>query len=127
MRANTTYHMQAAVQLQNGISATDVDHTFTSGTPLMAPNITVTTTPGMTPQSGVEELTPLIGSKGIVVTDLQGNTLWSYVMPSAPAPDDIEGVKLLPNGHFLIGIGDGSAYNMAAPQLPRLRLSPFER
>src|SRR6201996_2590913 len=64
MLANTTYHMQASVQLQNGITATDVDHTFTTGAPLLTPNLSVTTTPGMTPQPGVEELTPILNSKG---------------------------------------------------------------
>ena len=112
MLANTTYHMQASVQLQNGITATDVDHTFTSGNPLLTPalNLTVTTTAGLTPQSGLEEITPIGSSKGIVVTDLQGNVLWSYMLPSAPSTDDIEGVKLLPNGHFLITVGEGSTY-----------------
>ncbi len=30
MQASTTYHMQAAVQFTNGISANDIDHTFTT-------------------------------------------------------------------------------------------------
>ena len=30
MLANTAYHMQAAVKFQNGTTATDVDHTFTT-------------------------------------------------------------------------------------------------
>lgn len=118
MLANTAYHMQAAVQLQNGITTTDVDHTFTSGSPLLTPNFTVTTTPGMTPQPGVEAVTPLIGSKGIIVTDLQGNALWSYKLPTSSPADDIEGVKLLPNGHFLIGIGAGSTYNINGTATP---------
>ncbi len=117
MLANTAYHMQAAVQFQNGITATDADHSFTTGTPLLTPalNLTVTTTPGLTPQSGVEELTPLLGAKGIVVTDLQGKVLWTYQLPKADPTDDIEGVKLLPNGDFLISIGEGSTYAGATP------------
>jgi hypothetical protein len=115
MRANTAYHMQAAVQLQNGISANDVDHTFTSGTPLLNPNLTVTTTAGMTPQSGLEVLTPYIGAYGIAVTDLQGDVVWSYALPNAPATDHIEGFKQLPNGHFLMSIGEGSTYTGASP------------
>jgi hypothetical protein len=115
MLPNTAYHMQAAVQLQNGITANDVDHTFTSGTPLLTLNLTTTNTPGMTPQSGVEELTPIGASKGIVVTDLQGNSLWSYTLPSPAVTDDIEGVKLLPNGHFLITIGEGSTASGTGP------------
>ncbi len=110
MLPNTAYHMQAAVQLQNGVTANDVDHTFTTGAAELTPLVTVTTTAGMTPQSGLEELTPILGSKGIAVTDLQGKVLWSYVLPSAPSIDDIEGVKPLPNGHFLITIGEGSTY-----------------
>jgi arylsulfate sulfotransferase len=116
MLANTTYHMQASVQLQNGITATDADHTFTTQAPEMTVPLTVTTTPGMTPQSGLEELTPISAPYyGVVVTDLQGNTVWSYALPSPPSPDDIEGVKLLPNGHFLITIGQGSTYNLNNP------------
>ena len=30
MQGSTTYHMQAAVQFTNGISAKDVDHSFTT-------------------------------------------------------------------------------------------------
>jgi hypothetical protein len=118
MLANTAYHMQAAVQLQNGISANDVDHTFTAGTPLLTPNLTVTTTPGMTPQSGLEVLTPYTGAYGIAVTDLQGNVVWSYKLPNSPATDHIEGFKQLPNGHFLMSIGEGSAYNVNSPTNP---------
>lgn len=113
MLPNTLYHMQAAVQLTNGPSVTDVDHTFTTGTPEVQPNLLVTTTPGMTPQSGIEQLT-LIGSpaNGIVDTDLQGNILWSYALPNNPVgqagADEIDGVKLMQNGHFLIDVGQGS-------------------
>lgn len=118
MLPNTAYHMQATVQLQNGVTATDVDHTFNSGTPLMTPNLTVVTTAGLTPQSGVEELTPLLPSRGIVVTDLQGNVIWSYVLPNAASTDDIEGVKLLPNGDFLINISEGSVYSFLNSNSP---------
>jgi hypothetical protein len=118
MLASTTYHMQAAVQLQNGVMATDVDHTFATGVPMVTPNIAVTTTAGMTPQSGVEEITTVTGSKGIVVTDLQGNILWSYYIPNAASTDDIEGVKLLPNGHFLITVAEGSTYSLSSSTSP---------
>ncbi len=33
------------------------------------------------------------------------------ILPPNPASEDIEGVKQLPNGHFLITIGDGSGFN----------------
>ncbi len=111
MLPNTTYHMQATVQFSDGGSVTDVDHTFVSGAAPIAPNLSVTTTPGMTPQPGVEELTFLGGqTTALAVTDLQGNILWSYVLPSdSTIHDDIEGAKLLPNGDFLISVGQGSS------------------
>ena len=57
MLPNTTYHMQAVIELTNGAKVTDSDHTFTTKSPLFAPNLTVTTTAGQTPQPGLEELT----------------------------------------------------------------------
>ena len=64
MQGSTTYHMQAAVQFTNGISAKDIDHTFTTqAVPAnMQPKLTVTTTAGMTPQPGVELLNMLSGA-----------------------------------------------------------------
>ncbi len=64
MQGNTTYHMQASVQFTNGISANDVDHSFTTQ-PVpanMQPKLTATTAPGMTPQPGVELLNMLNGT-----------------------------------------------------------------
>lgn len=113
MLANTTYHMQATVQLANGLSVNDTDHTFTTGTPELQPNLLVTTTPGMTPQSGLEQLS-LIGNPatGIVVTNLKGNIVWSYALPNNPVgqsgAEEIDAVKLMQNGHFLITVGQGS-------------------
>ncbi len=115
MLANTAYHMRAAVQLQNGVTANDSDHTFTAGTPLLTPNVTATTTPGMTPQSGVEVLTPYLGSYGIAITDLQGNVVWSYTLPHGLSGDHIEGFKQLPNGDFLMSIGEGSTDTYPSP------------
>jgi arylsulfate sulfotransferase len=111
MLPNTTCHMQATVQFSDGTSATDVDHTFVTGGALIAPSLSVTNTPGMTPQPGVEELTFLSGtSYGLAVTDLKGNILWSYALSSnGISLDDIEGAKLLPNGDFLITVGQGSS------------------
>jgi hypothetical protein len=110
MLPNTTYHMQAAVQFSGGESTTDVDHAFVTGAALLSPNLSVTATLGMTPQSGVEELTFAGGmSEGLAVTDLQGNVLWSYVLPkNGISHDDVEGAKLMPNGDILITVGQGS-------------------
>jgi hypothetical protein len=111
MLGNTAYHMQASVQLANGATANDIDHTFTTGAPLLTPNLTVTTTPGLTPQSGLEELAVQQGTAGgIAITDLQGNVVWSYVLPDSPATNEIDGIKQLPDGDFLITIGQGSTY-----------------
>jgi arylsulfate sulfotransferase len=103
MLANTTYHMQATVKFTGGPTFTDMDHTFTtkSLTAVQLPKLTATTTPGMTPQSGVEFLN-LISTGGQVsvgVTDLAGNMLWGY---NAPPGEFSNGAKLMPNGHFLI-------------------------
>jgi arylsulfate sulfotransferase len=114
MLPNATYHMQATVQLSDGGNVSDVDHTFVSGAAPIAPNLSVTTTPGMTPQPGVEELTFLGGLTGLVVTDLQGNILWSYVLPSN-AGVTVQGAKLLPNGDFLLSLGESSAQSLVGP------------
>ena len=109
MLANSTYHMQATLQFGPGVSFTDADHVFATGTFPVAqlPSITAATTAGMTPQSGVELLDligiPATGKVGVAVSDLSGNVLWTYapgpvVAPAAAAYP----IKLLPNGHFLI-------------------------
>ena len=88
MQASTTYHMQAAVQFANGISANDVDHSFTTQ-PVpanMQPELTATTAAGMTPQPGVEMLDLLGGTPSeVAVTDLAGNVLWTYANPGNAA------------------------------------------
>src|SRR5262249_17076384 len=58
MRASTTYHMQAVVNLPDGTQFTDSDKTFTTGAlpAEILPNIAVEQTPGSTPGSGVELL-----------------------------------------------------------------------
>lgn len=108
MQANTTYHMQASVKFVNGQKATDVDHTFTTGSPPanMALPLTVTASPGAAPQPGVEVLNAVNGTpQGVFVSDLAGNVLWSYPVPGNPKSDQIDGVKLLPNGDFLLVVG----------------------
>ena len=105
MKGNTLYHMRGVVQFADGTQYMDLDQTFTTQALPAAqlPVITTTTTPGMTPQSGVELLNLAGGSvtvAGVAAADLDGNILWSYnpgFTNSAPNP-----IKLLPNGHFLI-------------------------
>lgn len=119
MLANTPYHMQATVQFPGGVTYSDMDHTFTTGalSASLLPNVVVTTTPGMTPQSGVELLDMVnIGGASaadtVVVTDLNGNVFWAQPTVPGTGPNP---VKLLPNGHFLIsysGQPDGNNFVM---------------
>ena len=111
MRASTTYHMQAVVHLSNGKTVLDSDQMFTTGAlPAgTAPSLAVQQTPGLTPAPGVEMLCLFEGASQnpltAVVTDLAGNVIWYYpIQPNAPFP-----MKLLPNGHMLVVLSDGSA------------------
>ncbi len=106
MKGNTLYHMRGVVQFADGTQYMDLDQTFTTHALPAAqlPLIATTTTPGMTPQSGVE-LLDLIGGPVTVapaaVTDLAGNILWTY-NPELPGGVVADPIKLLSNGHFLI-------------------------
>ena len=112
MKQSTPYHMRGVIQFADGTSFNDADQTFTTqalpaGT---VPNITATTTPGMTPQSGVELLDLVFigtntGRASMAVTDLAGNVIWTYNPQGLPAGVFPNPIKLLPNGHFLIVFG----------------------
>jgi arylsulfate sulfotransferase len=113
MKMNTAYHMRANIVFADGTQFNDIDHTFTTGAVDAAklPQITVTTpTPGANPQPGVE-LLDLIGvtnpSMNGVVTDLQGNVIWT-LQPTVPTGHFFSPLKLLPNGHFLAVIATAS-------------------
>ena len=109
MKASSTYHMAASVQFANGITATDGDHTFTTGAastnPLVNPKLTTSTSASIAPQPGLELLNPL---GAVLITDLAGNILWRYVDPGSTANNAIQGVKQLPNGDLLMAIGRDS-------------------
>jgi hypothetical protein len=114
MKANTAYHMAAVVKFDDGTQFTDVDHTFTTGIveiPAEAPNLVVNTTPGATPQGGVEVLDLANGVARPTITDLNGNILWAYI--AVPNGTIANPIKLLPNGHFLmnfsVGVIDGGS------------------
>jgi len=118
MEAAATYHMQAAVVFSNGITANDADHSFTTGNvpANMQLNATTTTTAGMTPQPGLELLNVVDGTpNGVVVTDLSGNVLWAYADPGSAALTVIDGVKMLPDGNFLVTIGAFSSAPLHGP------------
>ena len=96
------------MKFSDGTQLTDTDHTFTSGNvdPTQNPVITITTSPGTTPQSGVELLQLASGSARPTITDLAGNVLWTYAgVPNGTVPNP---VKLLPNGHFLMNFSEGT-------------------
>ena len=117
MLGDTTYHIQATVKFSNGVTFTDIDHTFTTTAEPTdtLPVLTATTTPGTTPQSGVEMLDLVrIGvatnQVSLAVADLEGNLLWSYDPGSSvPSTDVANPIKLLPNGHFLINFSNATA------------------
>ena len=109
MKASSTYHMRGVIQFADGAQFNDGDFTFTTGAlpTNLIPNATGTTTPGMTPQSGVELLDTVVVTGGggkspeSAVLDLQGNVLWAYA-PNLGTSAGPNPIKLLPNGHFLI-------------------------
>ena len=104
MKGNTLYHMRGVVQFSDGSQYMDPDMTFTTGAYPTAqePSLTASTTAGMTPQSGVELLDLLGGGANVasaVVTDLEGNILWSY---NPGIASTLNPIKLLPNGHMML-------------------------
>jgi arylsulfate sulfotransferase len=120
MRANTLYHMRAVVVNSDGSTANDVDHTFTTSTipAVNIPRLTATTTAGATPQPGVEML-DLLNNYGLppvdlAVVDLAGNLVWSYPAQGTTS-DLLQGVHLLPNGHFLMDISPASNAGIGVP------------
>jgi arylsulfate sulfotransferase len=106
MRASTAYHMQALINMVGGTQVTDTDHTFMTGAiPASAlPNITTQLTGAGTPSDGVELLSLVPNATSVnqlaaLATDLAGNVIWYYALPSGAYPEPI---KLLPNGHMLL-------------------------
>ena len=104
MKQNTMYHMQAVITDAAGNPHYDTDRTFQTQAPdpQRVPAVTVSTTAGMTPASGVELLSLDPGPNNqlmIVAVDPQGNLIWYYDFDTslgAPQP-----VKMLSNGHVL--------------------------
>jgi arylsulfate sulfotransferase len=112
MRASSTYHMQAVVDLPDGIEFRDVDHTFQTGTVPSSrlPQISVSTSSTLRPNPGVE-LLQLTGSPQAtstthplqaVITDLQGNVIWYYDLdPTGTLGYSAVPFKLMQNGHIV--------------------------
>jgi hypothetical protein len=105
MRATTTYHLQAQIALQNGVTLQDSDHPFTTGTPPATALLQVTTTSGAVPQPGVklfDTAAPNYAAQAFA-TDLAGNVIWTYSYPDNQG-DFIQPIRLLPNGDMLMVI-----------------------
>jgi arylsulfate sulfotransferase len=111
MKMNTLYHMRGVVEFADGSTFYDADQTFTTQAVPAAqlPAVSTTTTPGTTPQSGVEFLAMVTESptlNAVAVTNLAGNVLWTYSPGNAIAAGAVaQPFKQLPNGHFLINFG----------------------
>lgn len=118
MLPKTTYHMRALVKYDNGHSFTDADHTFTTGSypANLMPQITATTSPGQTPQPGIEMLNPANSNMAqVVATDLSGNVLWAYLPPDALGNGSLQSVKQLSNGDYITVISTGSSIEIKPP------------
>jgi arylsulfate sulfotransferase len=109
MRASSTYHMRAVIQLPDGSQTLDTDHLFATGA-LPAerlPNLAVQQLGNAAQLSGIEFLDLVYPGTGnqftAVATDLAGNVVWYY----DPGPGEYPfPIKLLPNGHMLLVAAD---------------------
>jgi hypothetical protein len=117
MKQNTAYHMRAVVTESDGTVVDDQDHTFTTGSfPAdILPTLSATTSPGQTPQPGIELLNATASqTKGYLeayAVDLSGNIIWGYNFQDRPGPNTIiQPIKLLPNGNMLMVISFASQF-----------------
>jgi arylsulfate sulfotransferase len=127
MRASSTYHMRVVFNcfgnLWNG-----PDQTFTTGAlpgadldaagsadPIVAPVIQATASAGSAPAPGVELFNVVpptyTNMYRAFVTDLQGNIIWYY--DPGPTLGPITPMRLMDNGHFIIGDGDLQEVDLA--------------
>ncbi len=105
MLGNTLYHMRGQVTLNNGATFNDADQTCTTGTPPKTVTTQISTANGATPQPGIEMWNTLLpqGVTEAFATDLSGNVIWTYTYQGSNS-DLLQGIQLLPNGHFLMVI-----------------------
>lgn len=121
MLANTPYHLRATVTFQNGVSANDIDHTFTTGSlpANIQSEITETTSAGLTPQSGIEMLNPIVGTPAIVATDLAGKIIWTYNPPGSLGPGaQWTAPKQMANGDYIALASVASSVSINNPPAP---------
>jgi hypothetical protein len=104
----------------DGTVMNDQDQTFTTGSfpSAMLPQLTATTSPGQTPQPGVELVNASASTTnddflGAYAIDLAGNIIWGYNYPDRPTKNTIiQPLKLLPNGNFLMVLSFASQYSL---------------
>ena len=122
MKANTTYHMRARADYDNGTSRLDVDHVFTTGSlpKGLIPSYTVTATSGLTPQPGVELVNTLgrATPSTAYATDVAGNVIWVYLFPDRQQASQLLPIKLLSNGHFMCMVAPSSLDVVTNPVVP---------
>jgi arylsulfate sulfotransferase len=116
MRAFTTYHMRARINLRHESHWFDSDHVFTTGglPPERIPQVVITRPDGLEPNPGVELVDMLslglIPSTAPVQTaafDLRGNLIWFADLQDGVHQDSSFPIKLLPNGDFLMVLTGG--------------------
>jgi hypothetical protein len=111
MRQNSTYHMRAVLTENKGPIVNDQDHTFTTSSfPAdLLPTLSAATSPGQTPQPGIELLNASnYGNKNLqaYATDLKGNIIWGYNYPArASKYTFVQPIKQLSNGNFIVVLG----------------------
>ncbi len=103
MLANTTYHMQAQVQLNDGATYTDTDHVCTTGS-LPSPMASIQLQPiSGTPAPGIQLWNTILpySQTDAFATDINGNVIWTYSFTGGSGLDLLQGIHPLPNGDFL--------------------------
>jgi arylsulfate sulfotransferase len=117
MTAPATWHMRADVDFGNGILFHDADHAFATTLIFTPIQPTVTQTPGLTPQPGMEVVNTI--TQDLYVYDLQGNFIWGLPpLPGTGAPSIWQSIKLLPNGHLLTQFSPEATYPVDGTFVP---------
>ncbi len=113
MLAQTLYHMQAQVTLNNGAAFTDSDHTCTTGQLPALAALQVTPIAGGTPQPGIQLWNTLLPGNlsAAFATDLSGNVIWTYTFDHLSPQDRLQSIHLLPNGHLLTMVSPATGDN----------------
>jgi arylsulfate sulfotransferase len=104
MRAQTTYHMRARVDLSNGTTLLDSDHTFTTGSLPNAtfPTVKVTPAGALPTGAGVDMVSGSGTDVTAAVLDTDGSVIWYNYDPTLPASSSASPIRQLSNGDYLI-------------------------